>query len=302
MKKSSSILVIIVIFLISCNSGDKNAPDAQGPNVTKKMGKQLNISILWDLSDRIKPEKGNLQPSNADRDIAIIKYFAEYFKTDMDKKGAFMSKGKLKVFFSPDPSDQNINTLAAKLDIDLEKKDVKIKKQIYDSISSDFEQISRQITSLTIKTSKWEGSDIYGFFKNSIDLCISKDTSYRNILVLLTDGYLLHPNSKLTIKNRSEFITSSQLTSLGLRTNKFKEVFDAKDCGLIAPRTDLNNLEILVLEVNPEINYKEIDEAVIKLYLKKWFSDMKVKHSEVYSTDLPINTAKRISEFLNIEQ
>jgi hypothetical protein len=299
MKQFITVL-IISISLYSCNSEDKKANDDTKTASTKKFGKQLNISVLWDLSDRIDPIKNKILPNNSDRDIAIIKFFADYFKTDMDKKGAYLSKGKLKVFFSPNPTDQSINSLAAKLDIELANKDVKEKKLAYDNISSTFEQTSKQITDLTIKTSKWEGSDIYRFFKNDVvDYCVSKDTSYRNILVLITDGYIYDKNSMGKIGNKTEFILPSVLSSLGLRNNaNFKSVFNAKDCGLISTRSDLTNLEIIVLEVNSEANHKD-DEDIIKLYLQKWFTDMKVKRFEIYNTDLPDNTKKRLSDFLN---
>ncbi|MBS1497121.1 MAG: hypothetical protein JSU03_00320 [Bacteroidetes bacterium] len=301
MNKQTSLILLISLIILSCNNTDKKAPESQESIAVNKFGKQLNISVLWDLSDRINPAIHKEQPTNAERDISIIKYFADYLKADMDKKGAFMAKGKLKVFFSPNPSDQNINTLASKLDVDLSKKDVKEKKQVYDNIASDFEQTSKQITDLTIKTSKWDGSDIYRFFKNDIaDYCIAKDTTYRNILVILTDGYIYDKNSMGKIGNKSEYILPQLLTSLGLRNANFKSIFDTKNCGLISTRSDLNNLEILVLEVNSEANHKD-DEDIIKLYLQKWFAEMKTKRYEIYNTDLPDNTKKRIANFLNYQ-
>ncbi|MDI3322002.1 hypothetical protein [Pinibacter soli] len=298
--KRQFLIALISFTIFSCNSTDKKESDGQAKVEGKKQEKQLNISVLWDLSDRINPLIHKEQPTNAERDIAIIKYFADFLKGDMDKKGAYMAKGKLKIFFSPNPSDQNINTLASNLDIDLSKKDVKEKKQVYDHISADFEDASKQITDLTIKTSKWDGSDIYRFFKNNVvDYCVSKDSTYRNILVILTDGYLYDKSSMGKVGNKSEYILPQLLTSLGLRNNaNFKSSFEKNDCGLISTRSDLNNLEILVLEINSEADHKD-DEDVIKLYLQKWFTDMKVKRFEIYNTDLPTNTRKRITDFLN---
>lgn len=301
--KNIFIPVILLFTIFSCNTVDKKKDNSQLSDVIQnKQGKQLNISVLWDLSDRIKPSIHNETPSNADRDIAIIKYFADYFKMDMDKKGAYLSKGRLKVFFSPNPSDININSLASKLDVDLSNKEVKEKKVVYDTISSVFEQTARKITESTIKTSKWEGSDIYRFFKNDVsDFCISKDSMYRNILVLITDGYIYAPQSKERIGNKSEYILPELLASLHLRNNvDFKTIFEKNKCGLIPTRSDLNNLEILVLEVNSDSNHKD-DEDIIKLYLQNWFTEMKVKRFKIYNTDLPDNTKKRISDFLSYE-
>lgn len=297
----NTLFVAILGGFISCHGTDQEASDNQVKSISEsKFGKQLNISLLWDLSDRINPKIHAELPSCADRDIAIIKYFADHLKADMDKKGAFMAKGKLRVFFSPNPTDHNINSLASKLGVDLSDKDVKIKKEVYDNISTDFEQTAKQITDMTIKTSKWEGSDIYRFFKNDVsDFCISKDSSFRNILVVLTDGYIFHPQSNGRSGNKSEYIVAGLLNSLGLRNNQdFKSTFQSKNCGLISTRKDLGSLEILVLEVNSEANHKN-DEDIINFYLQKWFTEMNVKRFEIYNTDLPENTKKRIADFLN---
>lgn len=302
MKNSIKIFTLSLL-IFACNSSDKKDKESDISTSTRKVSKQINISILWDLSDRINPKIHKEIPSNAEKDIAIIKYFSDFLKSDMDKRGAFLSKGKLKVFFSPNPSDFNINNLASKLDVDLSNKDVKQKKHLYDSITNNFEQTSKQITNLTINSSTWEGSDVYRFFKNDVvDYCVSKDTNYRNVLVILTDGYLYHKNSTGKVGNKSEFILPTLLSSLVLRKNPdFKNVYDTKQCGLISTRADLNNLEVLVLEVNSEPNYKD-DEAVIKLYLQNWFTEMKAKRFEIYNTDLPENTKKRINDFMNYQQ
>lgn len=302
--KNFFVSMVILFSIFSCDTIDKNTDKSKSSSIVKnKQARQLNISVLWDLSDRINPALHKETLGNAARDIAIIKYFADYFKMDMDKKGAYLSKGKLKVFFSPNPSDININTLASKLDIDLSNKDVKAKKVVYDNISSTFEQAAREITETTIRTSKWEGSDIYRFFKNDVvDFCISKDSTYRNILVLITDGYIYAPQSIGRIGNKSEYILPTLLRSLRLRNNPdFKSTFEKNKCGLISTRKDLTNLEILALEINSESNFKN-DEDIIKLYLQKWFAEMGAKRFEIYNTDLPDNTKKRISDFLTYEK
>lgn len=303
MNKYSLITITLFVLLSACKDDTLDTNSRTFPISEKKQAKQLNISILWDLSDRISPSKQKVMPSQVDRDIAILKYFTEYFKKDMESKGAYLSKGKLNVFFSPTPADTGINALASKLAVDLSTIDSKGKKQVHDQISSDFVESGKLIAESTIRSSTWEGSDIYRFFKNDVlDYCVSKDTSYRNILVIITDGYLSHKNSMGKIGTQSEYILPSLLSSLGLSNNpNFKSVIDAKNCGLICTRNDLNKLEILVLEINSEDNHKN-DEDVIKLYLQNWFAKMGVKHADIYNTDLPENTERRIANFLQYTQ
>lgn len=300
--------IILITILASCNGcgNDQVAKEEASLNAKEKaaeiakFGKQLNISILWDLSDRLDPAKQSLQPSQAKRDIEVINSIVNIFKKDMDSKGAFMSKGKIKVFFTPNPNDININNLATKMDVDLTNtKEVKYKKQKYDEMSADFENAATEIAKTAIKTSLWDGSDIFRFFKNDVkDFCLAQDTAYRNILVILTDGYIYHSQSIGRVDNKTEFILPSLLSQLKLRDNaNFATVFKASNCGLISTRSDLNDLEILVLGVNSDANHKS-DEDVINLYLSKWFTDMKVKRYAIKNTDIPANTSKRISDFI----
>lgn len=299
MKKYYTCFIALSVWLCSC-SDEKQATDKGTTGAPAKgVDKQLNISILWDLSDRINPAIHKAIPGHAERDIAIIEYCADYFKQDMIGKGAFGSKGRMKVFFSPSPADEDINTLASKLSVDLSAKEVKEKKQIYDRMTADFGQTARQITETSIKASSWPGADIYRFFKNDVDRCVEQDTAYRNILIILTDGYVYEKSSKGREGNRTEYILPELLRTLGLRNNSnYQSVFKEKNCGLIAKRDDLENLEILVLEINADEDHKD-DEDIIKLYLEQWFTEMKVRRFKVYNTDLPENIRKRVADFLN---
>ena len=72
------------------------------------------------------------------------------------------------------------------------------RKEVYDSITDLYSKNLENIYQETIETSAWEGSDIWRFFKDDVkDFCIEKDTTYRNILIILTDGYLYHKQSVL---------------------------------------------------------------------------------------------------------
>ena len=68
---------LLLIFLFSCTTNGKDKKDSNNAASSKKTGKQLNISVLWDLSDRIDPKSHKESPSHADRDIAIIKYISD---------------------------------------------------------------------------------------------------------------------------------------------------------------------------------------------------------------------------------
>lgn len=297
------ILSIFAIGLFSCKNDTKkegSKPQTQEKSAKKEIDKQLNITILLDLSDRIEPTKYPNSPEHFERDIEVVNYFTELFKKDMAKKGAFMAKGKMKVIFSPRPNDSEINNIASQLSIDLSKtKNTKEKKEIFDNVSLNFKENLSKIYSKTIEAKKYPGSDIWRFFKNDVvDYCIEENNNYRNILVLITDGYLYHKNSTDKNKNRTAFLLPKKIASNGLRNSNWKEKFNSQDFGYITSRKDLNNLDVLVLEINPSEKFKN-DEDVIKEYLNKWFTEMNVNSYKLYNSDLPQYTKSKIDKFIN---
>lgn len=306
MKTKYIFLSALYAVLASCGSNDVQGPKEEKSLVASsfKTQKQFNINILWDLSDRIDPTKNPAAPDHYQRDIEVIKDITELFKQDMDSKGAYLSKGKLKVFFTPTPSDNSINTIAQNLSVDLSQfkgeNASKDKKKVFDSITSQFEQNANRIYGLTIQSNKgnsnWDGSDIWRFFKDESDKVIESDTNYRNILVILTDGYIYHKDSKGVSGHRSQFILPQTLVPFRNNPNWEKLIVE-KDYGLMGTGKKLPNLEVLVLEVTPTKGNRN-DADYISAYLEKWFTEMDIKKFKIYPSDLPTYTKSRIESFI----
>ncbi len=304
-------IFLLLSFLSACGSAS-NEPKQNEVKQPEEMAvntadRQLNINILWDLSDRIDPQTNPASPEHYERDIEVIKSITSFFKRDMEKRGAYKAKGRIKVFFTPAPANTRINAIAGNLSCDLSSYTGdganKKKKEVYDSIESRFSKNANEIYQITLLNNKgkkqWDGSDIWRFFKNDVkEYCIDPSGNYRNILVILTDGYLFHKDSKDKQGNRTAYILPEILKPF--RNNPgWQNAFTKGDYGLITSRSDLQGLEILVLEISPSKEYKN-DEDIIKAYLGKWFEEMGVSKSnyECYNTDLPAYTRKKVEGFL----
>lgn len=291
MKKT---LFVVCMFTIAMIQGCKT----DSSNASIEEPKQLNISILLDLSDRISPSVHPATPSHQERDLSIINSVVEYFKKDMEKRGTFDANGRIQVFMEPAPIIPGINDLQRKLSVDCSKMDVKQKKEVYDGIESDFNTALAEIYERTIESSNFPGSDIWRFIQNkAMDYCVARDTNYRNILVILTDGYIYDPTTTLRVGNRVQNLTGSTIA-------KYRSVSDPivaiqkDDFGLLAPKgVDLSGLEVIVLEISPKQNSQK-DESIITYCIDKWLGEMNVQHKQVYSTDLPANTEHRICLFM----
>jgi hypothetical protein len=294
-------LLFSTLFLFSCGSesNDKSTNEEGQSSKTVEQPDQLNITLLLDLSDRIDTKKYPEKPEHFERDIAIVKYFSELFVKDMEKRGTFMAKGKMKVIFSPKPQDPNVNLLAEKLSVDLSVMDSKQKKEVHDNLINNFTESITKIYNGTLSEGKWIGSDIWRFFKNDVkDYCVESKPNYRNILVVLTDGYIYHQDSKDQNGNRYAYLLPNIISKYNLRKNpNWEQELEKQDFGLISKRNDLENLEILVLEISPSPNYKN-DEDIIKSILSKWFKEMNVKRFGIYNSDLPEYTKQRIIDFI----
>lgn len=308
------LLLLVSGLLYSCGNteqpaaGKQKQTDQRATLVMRPGDKQLNISILWDLSDRVDTTLNKSQLKQYEKDIGIMQAIAELFKSDMKGRGTYKAKGKYRVFFSPAPNDPAINIIAGKLVYDLgghsDEGANKQKKEFYDSIQQWLAWYPKQIFDLVVSGNKgnkqWPGSDIWSFFKDDVKrYCVEKDTAYRNILVILTDGYIYHDDSKIKSGKRTSYILSKDI-GIFRNHNSWEELFRKGNYGLISTRSDLQNLEVLVLEINPTPGNKK-DADIIKAYLGQWFEEMGVKPGNYacYNTDLPEYTRPSIQDFFN---
>jgi hypothetical protein len=296
-------LIFLAVIVWSCQP-DKALPEEKSGKTTSttrhaKANKQINLTILLDLSDRIDPVGNPDKPGHFERDSALISYLSEYFISQMKTNGTYMAKGKMRIVFHPNPPDPAISQAAAKLSVDLSKMDVREKKVVYETLRQTVTENVNNIYNTTIRQAIWPGSDIWRFFKNDVkDIAVDPDSSYRNLLVIFTDGYLYHTDSKDNNKNRYAYILPELFDKYRLRnTNNWSKKIDDLDFGLISKRADLDQLEVLVLEVAPSANHKN-DEDIIRKVMDKWFSEMKVKRWKIINSDLPQFAQQKAESFL----
>lgn len=284
--------IIAIIAFASCGgSGSKKAEstDEVAGNGVSQSDKPLNISIYLDLSDRLKRD---LTPSQKDRDLAIVDHIADYFRAQTVGPKILQSKNNIKVFFYPAPNSSDIATLAENLCIDIAKFNGVEKRIVLDgdanqgklSLKERFNKNLSAIYDKTLVANQWPGCDIWDFFSNkNVDTqCIRE--GFRNILIILTDGYLFDEKHKVQNGNAYSYVTPATLKN--------------PNTSLIVKRKGLDNLEVRILEVNPtDINHRD----QLKTVLENWLKGMGVKEENitVSQTDLPSNTQTIVDSFLN---
>ena len=280
MKKitiSTSTLFLVCLFMatiISCTDKKKN-----NENTTQH---PLNISIYLDLSDRLVRD---IQPSQVSRDTAAVGYILDYFKRQTMGPRILQSQNRLKVFFYPSPNSSDIATLAGELDINMAQLKGVEKRKKLESMKSLFQKNLSQIYNKTISEHEWIGCDIWDFFSSKkVDAQCIKNGA-RNILIILTDGYLYAANNKIKEGNAYSYILPQTLK---------------EEAPLIVRRKGLENLEVGVFEINP---YSKEEGYKLIPILENWLKNMGIseEHLVVAETDLPTNTQTLLKSFLEKE-
>lgn len=276
------ITVIIIYCIYSCNSGDgkkENPPEIPNQNLP------LNITIYIDLSDRIIHSG---QPSQVEKDTAMISYIVNYFveKTRQFEKGLQESKNAIKVLFFPPPTVASMVKCADELNLDVPKvqEGVERRDKVLNAKAT-FQKNLEHIYQQAIAENSFIGCDIWGFFSygKAKQQCVKE--GYRNILFILTDGYVYHKDNISQQGDTSTFI--------------LPKVLDNPNAALeVVKQNELENLEVAIMEIQPN-NPKHLPK--MKSMLKNWLVDMGMKPDNITieETDLPANTRIVIDKLLN---
>ena len=279
-------------------SSELQASGVAGPPVANE-DRQLNVTLLLDLSDRVDPHVNPATPSHRDRDLAVASAVADAFVAEMEQKGAFAANGRIRTLFSPAPDDPAVNEIARGLAKDLRSMSPADKKTVHDELATEYAAGLGRIYDAVIAASDYVGADVWRFFKDgdALNLAVDPDPGVRNVLVVLTDGYAYHEDTVLREANRTSYVTGSLLAGEGLRdATGWRERFDTGDYGFLDPGVDLPRLEILVLEVAPTDGHPG-DFEVLRAYWEGLFEAMEIGRYEVLKSDLPTNTAPLIRSF-----
>lgn len=292
-----SFFLLFLIFVLSCKNDDKKPLEDEIIERTAVItdNKNLNVSIFLDLSDRIDPVKyPNSTMQYYQRDLEYVNSISNAFQDHLKNKKTRKINDNIAIYFHPEPKDPQINELSSNLKLKFDKNNSKI--ETINNVSSDYKSKVSKIYELTIKDNKYPGSDIWRFFeKNIVDYCVSEN--HRNILVIMTDGYMYHEDTKIKSGNLSSYLLPGISTKNGLNQADWLTKFDQKKFGFIPLEIDLSNLEILVLGVNPDTK-NPFEGKVIEQYWTKWFKDMNVKRFAIKESSLPSNMDQVIKDFI----
>lgn len=288
MKRRSiigTIAILIVVCVAFCVEGCGKKEQNPGETAEPPKPKPLNISILIDLSDRITKAPNNIPQDKID--IELIEHIVEQMK-EKTVRSRMLCDDRLRVLFFPTPDLEDISGILKELQINMHcenRKEIAPLKQKLLQIDSVFCTNLNLIYQKSLEKGEFKGADIWGFFQNKVeDLCIDDDC--RNILIILTDGYIYHQDHKVVKDGRCSWVLENML-----RQNP--------DLRLLNPFPEekkIENLEVLMLEVDsgdPKL------ENSLKTLLSQWLNDMGIEKNKIISTTTPNETTLFIDKFID---
>lgn len=303
------LILIASIIVIQCKSESSSDIEKEPiPKVQKTVSScsnyllknkknNWNISILLDLSDRISEDKHpNPTMEYFQRDLGYIQTISKSFIDHIKTKKLVLMNDNMQVYFEPEPADASINEKAKQLQISFDKN--LTEKQITE-VQKKYTTIPSEIYSVAQKNNNYLGSDTWNFFKDKVKRYCIKECN-RNILVILTDGYMFHVDSKLKENNLTSYITPKTLRNFGLYKSNWMSLMKEKNFGFIPASSGLEDLEVLVLGVvNHDKKRNQYGFYVLEKYWQNWFESMGIKKYEIYGAELPANMENTIKKFLN---
>lgn len=267
-----TLLMLCLSVLVGCGGGD-------GPEKDAKTQTPLNLTVFIDLSDRLVR---GLVPSQVDRDMAIINMLINSFIDACVESKIVLAKDRMRVLFYPTPANDSIVKWAANLEVDMATIPAAGKKKYLIDMKGQYDESLTSIYNEALSKNNWVGCDIWGFFSNKkVDVqCIRG--GYRNVLVILTDGYLYHGANRIKKGTAYSYVLPQTL--------------NVPNSSLIVRRTGgLENLEVLMLEVNP---YTTDERGRLLSVLETWFNEMGVGKVSIVETDITNNVKPYIEAFL----
>ncbi|NPA43973.1 MAG: hypothetical protein GXO49_00405 [Chlorobi bacterium] len=257
----------------------------------------LNINILLDLSDRINPVKNpNKTMPYYKRDMGYINSISEAFQCHIANKKLRKVNDQIKVFVEPESDIPELNEILNELKLTYTKNNITLDE--INDINSLYNQNISDIYAIAIKQKKYDGSNIWGFFKNKVKDHI-KDGS-KNVLVIITDGYIYDKqNTGLRKGNKLANFTSKTIRQFKLNNSNWEKTMQEKKIGILPANENLENLEVLVLGLNVNKKSKNPYELeVLKKLWENWLEEMGVKKYEIKTADLPSNLDETIKKFI----
>ncbi|MBN8706511.1 MAG: hypothetical protein J0L62_11605 [Bacteroidetes bacterium] len=284
-----------VLITISVSGGEETEP---APVVREA----INLTLLLDLSDRISPAE---HPDQWTRDTAMISVIGKYFREKVKSELYLNSADQFRILVAPQPTG-NENALSAnldQLDLDLSSVPAVQKKRETDRFFAGFRPSTNSLYQSAVSEPTFAGADIWRFMAFDLTRYFvpsSPTVKVRNILIILTDGYIQFESRFLAGRPADEHFQSWMSAEKVIRDPRLKAQIANGESGLIPVNLKDQKWEVIVAEFRQKNQLNPSERQILEDYWTNWMKSSKVQRFEMIPGEGSIQSASRqVTNFLN---
>lgn len=255
---------------------------------------KINFIVLLDLSDRL------LTQNQPETDIAIVKSIFSTFKDSVRLNRFYIqSNDHFKVRIAPQKnSPLDVRNYENQLSLSMGNLAINQKKKAVEELEEAIDVILNNLykeAHLGDRPNDYFGADIWKYFNEELDTDLIHDGSTTNYLFILTDGYLYFENFNNTLHVNNRFSSCSFMKEL--RGDDWETKFEEKDYGIIPVNKKIENLNVMLLEVNPREEFLNEYDLLNKIWIK-WLGEMNIHSTKICKKASLSKVNEEITQFI----
>lgn len=261
--------------LAGCNEIEEAVKDA------KKDGSappKDNYIVLLDLSDRILYNNQQQVP----KDIQVVQSIYAAFKSKLNAKDPtrlyFSVNDKLKLMVAPQRTTaSDVYDMAGNLRLALASAQPEEKAKLLEATEKNFNTFLPQIYKKAVisnNSTSYAGADIWKYFNEDLQDDLEKDA--QNTLFIITDGYMDFESLNGRASRNNRYTSCSQIINNLKKAPDWNSRFKEGDYGLLPVNKRFPNLKVIVLELNPKVDWTGEYNLLTTIW-SKWFNEMGIK-------------------------
>lgn len=263
MKKSIQTIVLLVILFSTISPLEA----ASNNEVIQAMKREpVNYTVIMDLSDRV------LNPNQLAYDIEQIKTMFDKFKQIAKQNLIITSKDRFVVKIVPQKnSPLDVDYYENALQLRLDQISIKDKNNRLNQLEAEFPAILERLQNEALygkNTYDYAGVDLWQFLNENRDNLAFP--SYKNTIVIMTDGYLDFESNRHVINQGNRFTSTSFINRLG--SESWQEDAKSKDYGIL-PVSIRQNATWVITGLKSKKPNDLMQLAKLKYFWTKWIKE-----------------------------
>jgi hypothetical protein len=245
-----------------------------------------HILVVLDLSDRIDQRHS----TQVTRDKAVLSALLDFYESLVRERFFVASKDSFQIAIATQPVPYRllIESIGDSLRIDMRSIRAADRVRVFASRRTELMNSVDRLYDRAARIERFPGADLWGFFRDHLSTYLSAEAGSKNVVVVLTDGYIEFERSEIPYRqrhgNRADYMMVDPFTSGAVPFARF----DRDDYGLLSVSLGekfRSNTSVLVLEACSKQPLSPRELEVVQKYWSKWFDEMGLSGKNMFLTN-----------------